>query len=379
MKTIIFYGRAQMGVVVLSHILSLGYKVKVIPEDNLIRNMCKYHNLEIVDLETMGKFDLFLCCHGRKIIKKEYLEKGKFVNMHPCLWKYKGHDPIGKYIKNKDIEASVESHYMVEEVDAGEVIIRSLFTTPVIDSYGDFYNIALPHYVKCIDETLKKIWRKAAFTRVLDDKEKLELWLSYYSKYFEDLYVIGYGTIGNFAELNNKYPFTFTQMARDSTATGGMHSYNSLYTMKSKQRELLKNHEWVLYSDCDEFILVDYTQYKDLKDFMMRSREQQTFCEGYEIYQTDDEAGIDYTKPILVQRKYWWRDANGSYNKPLLSRIESDWTFGFHKLAHMTDEEVISIEKTGLYLIHLNKVNKKNTEETQFRKSEIPKELKWLL
>jgi len=155
--TVIFYGRTQMGTVVLSYLVAKGYDVRVIPEDDLIRDMCKYYDLDIINLDTMGWFDLFICCHGSKIIPAGYLIEGKFINMHSCLWKYKGKDPIRRYIDNKDTEASIESHYMVPEIDAGEVITRVLFNTPIVDSYGDYFNIALPYYLQCIDETLKKI------------------------------------------------------------------------------------------------------------------------------------------------------------------------------------------------------------------------------
>ena len=157
MKTIIFYGRTQVGSVVLSYLVAKGFKVKVIPEDQLIRNLCDYYNLEAVTLDTMGEFDLFICCHGKKIIDEKYLIPYKFVNMHSCLWKYKGKDPISRYIANKDTEASIEAHYLVKEVDAGEVITRVLFETPIVNSHGEYFNIAIPYYYQCIDEAFKKL------------------------------------------------------------------------------------------------------------------------------------------------------------------------------------------------------------------------------
>ena len=377
MKTIIFYGRAQVGAVVLSYLVAKGYTVKVIPEDEMIKDLCRYYNLEIVNLDTMGEFDLFICCHGKKIIDEKYL-KGKFINIHPCLWKYKGHDPIKRYIENKDIEASVESHYMVKEVDAGEVITRILFETPIINSYGEFYNLALPHYLQCIDGTLKRIWIKnAAITRVRDNMVMLELWLSYYSRYFNDLYVITYGELGA-DKLLEKYKFTILQQLDEDIDSGGLHSIKSLNLISETQKKLLRDHDWVLYSDVDEFVVPD-PKYKDLKDFMLKSGEKQTFCEGYEIYQDEEEGGIDYSKPILQQRKYWVKDENGSYNKPLLSRIGSKWTHGFHKLKDMTDDEAKAIRDTGLYLLHLRDIDKENTIHVSFKRSEIPAKIRMIL
>lgn len=156
-KTIVFYGRTQVGSVVLSYLVARGFTVKVIPEDQLLYRMCEYYGLEITTLDTMGEFDLFICCHGAKIIPARYLIPGKFVNMHSCLWKYKGKDPISRYIANEDTKASIESHFMVEKVDAGEVLVRVLFDTPVVKTHGEYFNLALPYYYECVDRTIKKL------------------------------------------------------------------------------------------------------------------------------------------------------------------------------------------------------------------------------
>lgn len=154
---VIFYGRTQVGSVVLMYLIARGFEVKVIPEDDIVSTICEYFDIPIVTLDTMGEFDLFVCCHGSKIIPERYLVDGKFINMHSCLWKYKGKDPISRYIANGDTDASIESHYMVKEVDAGKVIHRELFTTPIVKTHGEYFNIALPYYYRCIHETLKKL------------------------------------------------------------------------------------------------------------------------------------------------------------------------------------------------------------------------------
>jgi len=157
MKTLVFYGRTQVGSVVLSYLVAKGYSVKVIPEDDIIEDLCSYYGLPIVTLDTMGDFDFFICCHGKKIIHDKYLIEGRFINMHSCLWKYKGVNPIKRYMDNQDTDASIESHYLIKEVDAGEVITRVLFETPIIKSYGEYWNLAIKHYYKCIHETMEKL------------------------------------------------------------------------------------------------------------------------------------------------------------------------------------------------------------------------------
>ena len=113
MKTAIFYGKSQVGLVVLLDLLANDFKVKIMPNDDIIRQAGKYRGLEEVTLDTMGKFDLFLSCHGERIIPMRYLAGAPCVNMHDCLFKYKGRTPIQRYMDNKDTQASIESHHII--------------------------------------------------------------------------------------------------------------------------------------------------------------------------------------------------------------------------------------------------------------------------
>lgn len=152
---IVFYGRRNMGMNVLTYLVAKGHEVKVISDD-VVAELAVMLGCPVVNFETMGEFDLFICCHGNKIIDKKYLND-KFINIHPCLYKYKGHNPVKRFIENKDESGSVESQWMVEEVDAGEVIHQEFFETPKITTYAEFYNIATPYYYRCIDKTLEKL------------------------------------------------------------------------------------------------------------------------------------------------------------------------------------------------------------------------------
>jgi methionyl-tRNA formyltransferase len=151
---VILYANRNTGMVALLWLIARGYNIKVITEDDLIRDLSYQFNLEVVDFETMGEFDVFVCCHGQKIIPKKYLVDGKFFNIHPCLFKYKGHNPIKRYIDNEDMIGSVEIQFMEEEVDSGMVIDRYEFNTPICTTYAEFYNIALPYYIKCLEAIL---------------------------------------------------------------------------------------------------------------------------------------------------------------------------------------------------------------------------------
>ena len=161
----------------------------------------------------------------------------------------------------------------------------------------------------------------------------------------------GEGSAGDTNALQEKYPHTF--MPNGAL----LHSLEAQGIVKEKQKELLKDHDWVLYSDMDEFVIP--TKHKDLKEYMLSSKEEQPYCEGFEICQAPGEKQIDYLKPYLKQRKYWIKDITGSYNKPLLSRVESNWVDGMHKLDGMEDNILKEIQNTGLVLVHIRWGNPK--------------------
>ena len=179
----------------------------------------------------------------------------------------------------------------------------------------------------------------------------LKIWLDYYSRYFDSLHVFT-GTYNanppdQFAELHQKYNFELINLPLE------VYSEDMHKVVFGKQRELLLNNEWVLYSDADEIIVADPRKYDGLRHFVDVSREAQTFCEGYDVYQGDDENPILYDQPILQQRKWWCKDATKSYNKPALSRVPTDWELGFHSIRGTSAGEMSEIKDTGLYLMHL--------------------------
>jgi len=164
---IAFYGGKQAGLITLLSIIAKGYNVKIIiPEDDIIKEAAKNFNIPIIEKKlvneksTIEKFkkkniNLFVCCHARKILKQDIL-KFNCINLHPCLYKYKGADPVHRLIKEKNTKASVAVHYMIEEVDAGEVIIE-IFKEVEIDSIISVYNQIYSLYSVAICKALDKL------------------------------------------------------------------------------------------------------------------------------------------------------------------------------------------------------------------------------
>lgn len=185
-----------------------------------------------------------------------------------------------------------------------------------------------------------------AYTIVFNDFVILELWLKYYSRFFEDLFVIADDTNiddPEFKRLLATYKFKFEWIPLEidpSTLLG---------TVRAKQCEFLQDHEWVLYTNCDEYLVP--SQYKDLGELMEKCELPYISCEAFDVFQDDGEKPIDFAKPYLKQRKYWFK--NNSYNKTVLSRVPLEWVPGCHRTGNMSDEDQKNIKDTGLYLVHL--------------------------
>lgn len=160
-KTIILYGKRNTGFNALMYLVAKGYNVKVADESDLtVLSLARDLGCPVVstNLElTIGQFGLFLCVHGTRIIEDEYLKNGLFVNIHPCLDKYKGANPIKRYLKNKDEIGSVSSHFMTSEIDGGEIIHTESFATGKISTFQEFYDAAAPFYWLTIKRTLEKL------------------------------------------------------------------------------------------------------------------------------------------------------------------------------------------------------------------------------
>lgn len=159
MKTIVLFARHNTGVIALSHLWALGHNVKVVTNDMNVVSVAKLYGCELVGAEYMGTFDMVLSVHWDKIIPTFLFNRKPAVNIHPCLFKYKGKDPIRKHIDNKDTVGSVAAHHMIDKVDEGKLICEYMFDTGVCRSYGEFYNTAFLYYYKTINKVLETVFR----------------------------------------------------------------------------------------------------------------------------------------------------------------------------------------------------------------------------
>ena len=209
-----------------------------------------------------------------------------------------------------------------------------------------------------------------AYTIVQNDTVMLDLWLKYYSRYFDKLFIIKWNTRKKyrsyFDNLKGKYNIDFDWIGKEDILRYGDNLGAKIFIQK-KQVEFLtfpNEYDWVLYSNLDEILVAKNYKYEDLRDFMEKYDRDWVACEGYEVIQVEGEDPIDYSQPYFKQRKYWIKNPN--YNKIVLSRVYLDWVNGLHKLANMTDDESIAFKNTGMYLIHLKHADMNPTGQRDF-------------
>lgn len=168
---IIFYGGRQAGVICLLTLLARGDKVLcVIPQDEIVESIAKEQNLSIFKPESINSkeseehlgslaADLLICVHGRQIVKNNILQipKKGCVNVHPCLSKYKGADPVKRMLEDGEKKASVGVHRMIEKIDAGEVIEEIFVDVEGCNTIIEIYNVLYPIYSIALKRAMEEL------------------------------------------------------------------------------------------------------------------------------------------------------------------------------------------------------------------------------
>lgn len=167
---IVFYGGETAGLIVLLTLIAKAQNIQyVIPEDEKVRQAAEAFHLKILDkfflddenfLENLkDNIDLFICCHGREILSARLVNSLKCINLHPCLYKYKGAKPVVRLIAEGNTKASVASHLMTDKVDSGETIVEIFKEIHNVSdkSEAEVYNELYSLYCQVIIKTLEKI------------------------------------------------------------------------------------------------------------------------------------------------------------------------------------------------------------------------------
>ena len=209
----------------------------------------------------------------------------------------------------------------------------------------------------------------ALITISYNEKELLPIWHKYYSKFFaaEDIYILDHMSTDGSADPSKFPPGTRVQKWTHANFKMPV-GYRSWMIETLQDRFLRFGYKCVLFSDVDELIVPSPASYPEglnqyLKKFLANDkllRVRSTAREiGHMTYGNGSEATheppLDWSKPILQQRRYFAYDAR--YNKPLLTKVPITYRPGFHRTFDFKLNDAIFLDK-DLVMFHLRSLDK---------------------
>lgn len=166
---VIFLGGKQAGVVgLLATLVASCDVLAVVTGSDIVKELARRLSLPIYysvkQDEVVGllpETDLMISVHSREMIPMDILNATRVggINVHPCLFEYKGRDPVKRFVANGHTRASVGIHRMIEEVDQGEVLTEVFVDVDrsEIITVMEVYNILYPYYAIALLDVLREI------------------------------------------------------------------------------------------------------------------------------------------------------------------------------------------------------------------------------
>jgi methionyl-tRNA formyltransferase len=102
--------------------------------------------------DVLQRSDLLISVHGRELVPDELLRLPRLggINVHPCLYAYKGANPVGRLLADGNPKASVGVHRMTSELDRGDVLVEEFVDVSEEISIEGVYNRLYPHYATAL-------------------------------------------------------------------------------------------------------------------------------------------------------------------------------------------------------------------------------------
>jgi hypothetical protein len=174
-------------------------------------------------------------------------------------------------------------------------------------------------------------------------------WQSYYGDLFglENLYVLC-------DTVNDYYLSLFDKKVNLINMQQEYHGDNAwmIENIQKWQHLLLDIYETVIFADSDEFLIPAPLHWKDLSEFLDKNTDDYFRAQGFNIiHNFNEEPVINPTRPILSQRKYWYKHGGvngGGESKQLIIRKQGvRYSAGLHWCEPSVPEH------PELFLIHL--------------------------
>jgi hypothetical protein len=227
----------------------------------------------------------------------------------------------------------------------------------------------------------------AVFTIVQEEPEFVHPWINHYKKHVADpgdLYVLVHPPTpleqGPADDTASAWTVAQTLIANFHGVTVVPVHHASAFdhrwlaaTGARFQSFLLQSYRWVLFAECDEFVLPTPSAAsgtETLVDFVARLGSDPppaVRATGFEVVQQQGESplpaelyqdggNIALTAGRMIQDcHFWYRSSR--YSKTLLARIPMKWKIGFHRARGPAEEVAQAAPSPFLTLVHLHKVD----------------------
>lgn len=153
---VISSGGKQAGCIGLLTVVAAGFNIKVvIAYDNIVAGLAAELGLPVLtsikkpELEQyLINSDLLVSVHSPEIVPDRLLNRLRFggINVHPCLYRYKGAHPVERLLQDGCTRASVGVHRMTAKVDEGEVLAEEFVDVTGKNIVDEVYNTLYPYY-----------------------------------------------------------------------------------------------------------------------------------------------------------------------------------------------------------------------------------------
>jgi methionyl-tRNA formyltransferase len=165
--TAVFLGGKQAGCVGLIAAVAAGCRVRsLVFYDELVQQLGLALELPIFESiradevrDALAASDVLISVHGREIVSSDLLALPRLggINVHPCLYAYKGANPVSRLLADGNRRASVGVHRMTQEVDWGEVLVEEFVDLSDATHEVDVYNQLYPYYAIALIKAIERI------------------------------------------------------------------------------------------------------------------------------------------------------------------------------------------------------------------------------